>query len=359
MWNLLIALLMVVIVLYIRITNHSHITRGDMDCSQYRLQYGTKHRVPLPVYLKYHKVGSSTVTEFLRIFYNPNVTNWWNHTKCKTDPFDHMVPKHYQAWGLEGIRSRCVTCSRKSYTLVPIAVLRNPVERLISSFFFFHADLQKHTAFAPHSIKLSVQRFQTGQNLHLILPAHMTELIHYVRRRKIFSLPINEYEETLSQSSHSPFHSSQISLKRALHNLQTDIPVIGTTENLSTLLVLLSVVFQLNLSVACPLHLDYGQSKKNLKLFQSTQRPSREKLFRRDTLEAIRKEVSRDVILWRHAADFHIQRLAQYELSLDNASDIWNRTCHNVPISTQRSPRLPVIKEQITQRMKLNKTPLG
>lgn len=157
-----------------------------------------------PVYLKFHKVGSATVKSFLQSAFSP--TPWW---KCKSEPFTHEVLEIYHS--RNGNLSSCVLPHRNGSVPIinPIAILRHPLERIISQISFFSKELKNELKYLW---KIKPPSFNTNRLIVLstienvrrnpssISVNEMITLMDIMKNNSIHfssNLQLNEYEQIL------------------------------------------------------------------------------------------------------------------------------------------------------------------
>lgn len=139
--------------------------------------------IKMPVYLKFHKVGSASVKETLRAVYLDERRNggrpyWWRNTweprdrMCIGDPWDHSVLELYRLLGREKIQENCLTsdiqqvCNQEENggsksSLVITASIREPVEKVISQLYFFYGSFERALNLAINTSSSSFHEHQS------------------------------------------------------------------------------------------------------------------------------------------------------------------------------------------------------
>mmetsp|Transcript_16732 Transcript_16732/g.25127 ORF Transcript_16732/g.25127 Transcript_16732/m.25127 type:complete len:413 (+) Transcript_16732:26-1264(+) len=343
-----------------------------------------------PVYLPFRRTGSGSVTQFLASQYHSRLM-WWNSEplECSRGPFDYR-----STWNLymNNVISHCLTCRDCSPALV--LLVRNPVDRFISQIFFHYSDVYRYFKNSDSAIALGVMRKLLFSS-KTVTPDDMITLFYSMRNVSNLNLYLYPYEQRLSRSINEIYYPSKKGLKAALSAIDSEFAVVGTTERMSSFLVLLSRTFrtklsryyvrdrkdhghnggtnfstskgtfvggndsstensdssaqrthniqlfdgdddfynedwrQLNLRQACRYHLIHGMGN-GYPLLRRTHLPSKTKLFTEDVIAALQKELLQEWQIWRYTNRKHKEQLRYQQLSNEDASDIWNRTCSGV-----------------------------
>lgn len=304
------------------------------------------------VYLKFHKVGSAsvyrTILDTLGVNDASPLPHWWrsiyieeNHF-CFGDPEAHSVLQLYRVFGRSGIQENCLTAEALEQCdtekdLVLSTLLRDPLDKAISQFFFFYDAFNKSCSESTNTspqffaAKSAVEKLVT--NTRSITPYEMQSFLEYIKHHSFDSgdrsvkmgkkpgdLPANnfavEYEAVLSQFVHSngtnpdePFLSTERSLSAAIRNLNSDFDVVGTTELMSSFWTLLSNVTGMDFPASCTTFIDHSTQQLYMRLFNETSRPPPHQLFTVQVLEVMHKELSHEYKLFREVQRLHEEQL--------------------------------------------------
>lgn len=222
------------------------------------------------IFLKFHKVGSGSVSACLRDSISklsPN-TYWKNQRSCGVDPFSHSLLYKYQSMQL----SDCIE-STKDINI--IAILRDPLEKVISQLVFFNNEVNFLVSNVSN-LRTTCQKILG--DTHAVSATEMSALLtliksnSHVHSKFQSNIVLNEYEMVFSKNNTLPFRSSAISASEATHNMIRDVDTIGVLESLPSFFYLLSS----HLNTALPCHCledhSHGIGKRNKQYFASPTR---------------------------------------------------------------------------------------
>jgi hypothetical protein len=320
----------------------------------------------MPVYLKFHKVGSSTVAEALRDRIGQKPV-WWRQKARETwpqcaEPFAHAALQLYRVAGREGILAHCldetVVAKCQEEDLVITAVLREPLEKTVSQFYFFHGGYENAFKDIPDTALSPMQRAAKAAVAKLkndtltITPHEMESFLQFIKNHSFDSgdnyesmgnavddLPPNnwvfECEPVLGRFVHErkkdgnvPFVSTADSLKAARHNLRTDMDAVGTTELMGSYWTLLSAVTNMSYPSSCLKNNDHGAKTMNKHLFGSEHRPPPRELFVPEVVEVMRRELANEIVVYEDAERVHrIQLERATGLTVQQATEQWKSYC--------------------------------
>ena len=112
------------------------------SCAADDRNWGT---TPLPTLLKFHKVAGATVAGILRGACPIHVPPFfWSYERCPATPHGHGGLALYRRRGRMGLM-HCLQ-HNNSAPVVMTTILRDPVDRLLSSLHFFYGDRYKRWA---------------------------------------------------------------------------------------------------------------------------------------------------------------------------------------------------------------------
>jgi len=215
--------------------------------------------------------------------------------------------------------------------VVLVALFRDPVEKLISQLYFFHEFFKK----LIYDVKDRIQESSAWMGIDKLVSdpknisaEEMNFLLDTVTHYSTDpNLLLNEYETVMSRTMIRPFRNTPVTLSRALVNLNRDIAVVGISENMPSMFVLLALDLRMKISSTCNRHVTHNVEKKYLSIFNSTTRPAPEKLFSLDTLRVLHERCRSERILYNQAIRIHEQLLLNYGLNISSASNIWKTVC--------------------------------
>jgi hypothetical protein len=287
----------------------------------------------VPVFLKFHKVASQSAKRFFELSLRDRVMPHWlgNGTGfCPQDPWSHLTLPVYRSDGISGLR-RCFSTDQ-SLNFVGVTLMRDPLERLLSSIYFFRPKLSEIVSrsendAARRSGMAALAKIKQNRSRD-ISPDEMNSLFCIMNETGRKDLLVSEYEITFAK--HVPvrsFNPTESTLRKAIENMNKDIEVIGITEELPTFFTLASRVFGIPLRYSCSLHLQHMADKKYLEIFQQTKRPPPELLFTPPVLKFLDEQLKGEKALWQHARLQHEFRLSTFGLSVESAKREWAAAC--------------------------------
>lgn len=289
----------------------------------------------LPVFLKFHKVASQSAKRFLELGLRDRVMPHWlgNGTGwCPQDPWSHLTLPVYRTEGVDGVR-RCFSTDHNLH-FVGVTLLRDPLERLLSSIYFFRPKLSEivsrsaNAATRRHGIA-AIAKLRQNKSRE-ITPGEMSSLFSIMNETGRKDLLVSEYEITFAK--HIPvrfFNPSEATLKKAIENMNNDMEVIGITEELPSFFALASRVLGIPLRYSCNLNFQHMADKKYLEIFQQTKRPPADILFTTPVIKFIKEQLKGENALWQHARILHESRLSARGLSAVDAKLEWAAACPN------------------------------
>jgi hypothetical protein len=280
------------------------VTDGASNCTQ-------------SLHLKFHKVGGGSVNVALRKIYAN--TSWYT---CHGDPYSHDMLNKFEDLGLEGIKKKCTT--EKCDTQI-ISVFREPVEKTISQLYFFNQELSTWAnKYGHHDVVEKL--WHSPLSISKVEMANLIEAMQQGYASLSLNLRLFEYETILSRSKVYPFKSSPETISRALSEVD-QLSIVGTTEEINSFFVLMSIVRNIPLHAFCNLHKDHGAGNTNKIMFNSTDRPPADKLFQPEVLAYLSAVGEGETQIWNRANEVHIEQLKKHNLSLNESIVIWNKAC--------------------------------
>jgi hypothetical protein len=227
-----------------------------------------------PVFLKFHKVGSGSISSCLREMYvkSSSIKTYWKpQSTCGGDPFTHSTLFKYQSTML---MSDCVERTNPSEVEI-VAMFREPLEKIISQLVFFNDEV--HLSISNSSEMNSTMHKMLGDT-QSITAEEMIALVRSIKSKpRVHSkfasnIVLNEYEMVFSKNSKLPFLSSPVTASAAVHNMIQDVRTIGVLEYIPSFLYLLSK--HLNVSLPCHCQEDHahGMGARNMQYFASPTR---------------------------------------------------------------------------------------
>jgi hypothetical protein len=289
---------------------------------------------PAPVYLKFHKVGSATVNTVLRAAFTS--TPYWS---CSDHPFSHDMLRHYIQ--RRGNLSSCIKPINASLPVtLPIAVLRHPLERIISQITFFGKELKDQllqtliennntktkTNPKPKNKSGDVVKANVSHISNVLLTAskirqqpeqvNVSEVVALLdtvdshRNLLNANLEVREYQKTfagyISESS-----------QPARDDMREHIAIIGVTEQMPSFMLLLSRRLNIPLELSCGIHDRHGAQPR---------KPVHES-FRPEVIDAINTWARNEVELWEYAKVLHVEQLGRLGMTVSSATEEYDSVC--------------------------------
>ena len=188
------------------------------------------------------------------------------------DPFSHSTLYLYQSSDVDDLFSKCVNSSVNKHILT---ILRNPLEKVISQFVFFHEELVRSLSHSPFLQRVSRKILNNSLS---VTPSEMHNLMKELKQREhihtqsLSNIVINEYEMVFSHSRSIPFVSSSLTQADALRYQQRDISTIGVMEHMDSFLYLLSQHLNITLPCSCSVPATHGVQSRNEEYFHTRTR---------------------------------------------------------------------------------------
>lgn len=287
---------------------------------------------PEPVFMKFHKVGSESVTLYL-ISVTEKLTKEWRGDYCNTTfPYAHEVLDLYMNHGLEGMIDECVITPEKFCRISLTTVIRNPLEKFLSYLYHFKSDILIRAHVNGNTIVRETMEMIFNRTSKLITVHHMSELVEHCRRWNIHQ-PLFFISRYFTESNYDTMYMNITNdvYEDAAYNIQQDFDAVGVTEWMPSYFVLLSKVYNYDIITACGLHLDHGSSKTYKNVYGVHARPSIETLFSPVVLRYLKEKVfDYDIKFWNYMKDIHSLQLKKFGLTVDEAHELYYAACQKV-----------------------------
>lgn len=281
----------------------------------------------IPIHIKFHKVGSGTVSTFLRQkeeFYNTSTKLWKkSSTACGRDPFGHSTLTLYRTCGKQCFAS----CVPQDGTYLLLSVFRPPVERVISQLYFWNEHLldllenRNATNVAPRSV---LQRLASNpRGIAAADMRHLIQCLHQLRHGDD-KVVVHEYSYVLCDRD---VDDKVKCLKKATKKLKDDFDIIGTMDSIPSLFVLLGEELRVSFRSACDLHIRHAAPDRNMAFFGNSTRPPPELLFNGDVLKYLEEEFAVDNAIYKYAKQLHLKMLRSRGLTFASAMAKWTAIC--------------------------------
>ena len=248
------------------------------------------------------------------------------------------------------------------------------MDRLLSQMYFFSQSLKRNLEQegANHELRIYSTFLRDPKN---VSGDALHDLLDKMRELELPVHHPNPYELVLSRSKFAGFKPSKKGLRRALASMDRDLQAVGTTETLPTLFVLLSKLFNrnvtsfvpavhpdgwepdssenglpydpagdmdvvvnwtaFNLTEACHLHLKHGLHDA-FPVLRRFGIPSADRVLNSQALAVLQAEMRNEMKLWRAAGRLHDKQLQSIGLTRQSAVDLWDKTCKGLgPVTTQ------------------------
>jgi hypothetical protein len=216
----------------------------DHQCDdQHQHGYFSDSTDIVPLFLKFHKVGSTAVTTLIQ---NLCSDEWWNATDskkakyvsqddfCCSNPYWHQTIHQYRSAGICSLK-RCTIGYTQGIRMVKVfSIFREPNAKFVSGMYFFSRWELRKKLFSTHPANLTMDEFD------MIAKAAL-----YVRMKA----PVHEYVEILGQSEKSVQWKEKIDhsiIDKAKANLKRDVDGIGILENFDSFIILLTLELKWN-----------------------------------------------------------------------------------------------------------------
>jgi len=222
------------------LTAADDVTCGPTVSAQSALAVAPRETVP--IFLKFHKVGSTTLTALLQTLCS---LTWWNATDsamasklrgrgeegsfCCGDPFWHQTIHQFRDLGPCSLK-RCVRGWSTGLRAVKLfALLREPMAKFVSGLYYFSRWENRKKLFGSHPANFTL--------------AELDELAHASLEVRM-KAPVQEYTVILSRHS-TDFKWGTVAdagtVAKATASLQRDVSGVGVVERLGAFAVLLAL----------------------------------------------------------------------------------------------------------------------
>jgi hypothetical protein len=294
------------------------------------------------VFSKLHKVGSTSIKETLLTLFEPPAS-WWT---CPFDPYSHEFMTEVHGLRMAEILPQCVKRDQDSGEILPVEtmiVLRDPIERLVSSWLFTLGNYIFQMRNLPSAVK-DTNLVVAAKIMNASMPtitrdelAHFHSLNKYTyayttflagtpnyRRVKLANRTVKQArKKRRSEDTATP----QELLPAAMKVLREDYSLPCTTERLPSLFTLLACRHGLNLSATCDKFITRNTGQRNNKYFGTAERPPADVLFNQEAFAYLQEIVQPDMVLWQMARSRHEQQLAEAGHTVESATEAWRRHC--------------------------------
>lgn len=299
--------------------------------------------IPQPVFMKFHKAGSEGVTVYLSAV--SALTNSWKGDFCNTTyPFGHEILDLYMSYGREGIIDNCIYFSEKYCRVSLTTLIRNPIEKFVSYLNHFKTDIFIQAHIQNNVVVHNTMEMMFNRTAKSISVYQMSELVELCKRfnihQPLFFISryfVKENLKTLIVNMTNAIY------EEATHNIMVDFDAVGVADWLPSYYVLLSKVYNFDLSIACAVTLnhDIATHQTSHSLTQSSFNSDSdskttlhdyypaERLFSPSVLKYLKEQVFPfDIKFWNFFKDLHGNQLKQYGLTVESAHDLFYLTCH-------------------------------
>ena len=298
--------------------------------------------IPKFIFLKFHKVGSTSLQElFLQI--DARYTSWWDNKnlRCASNPFDHRILDLYLKHG-RNIK-KCLQAQYHPDELMYVTILRDPLDRYYSSLRFFGQQLRERikneipSDLIPNALE-ALRKIRTDK-AHQLTIHEITDLLNatnerYSRNKKFSPIHIQHpYQIVFRKSLSGPVDTPQM-LQASITNLRNDFDVVGTTENISSLFVLIANISGTSIENTCNKFIIRRSTMCSLdektKICQRVQayRPFRD-LISTEVRRLLENYFDGEIQLYNEAISMHSEQLFQTTgMSVLKAAQLWNKTCY-------------------------------
>ncbi len=248
---------------------------------------------PFPVFLKFHKVGSATVSRVIRcaaISDPALVPDAWRRDRdnasagCGPTAWEHETLALYSRHGADAVRA----CAARGVAPRLLALLRDPVERVLSAIYFFGGG--GHLA----------RRSPEAKRFHSGAPFALDELADLLAPDGLLSKAggAHEYVDALAGvDARLRSEAGAVALARAA--LARDFDVVGVTEDMAGFLALVALELGWPRLLAC--YLDYHVNSR---------RPRRDTLGA-DVVDALERRLRDETAVHAHARELFAAHAAR------------------------------------------------
>jgi len=201
-----------------------------------QLRLGSRDFVPL--FVKFHKVGSGTVSELFRrhcgsvarrLNTSSNVYPWRGGPSCGPGPHEHVSLEMYHSGGVQKFEE----CTEKRSPVRLYTLLRDPVEKFLSGSYFWRREVPIHLANKLNNSPGNV----TAKDMDALAES----VFKYGAPRSGRAGPLLQYTHVLARlPDHRRDNPSEHDIQAACARLRNDMTV-GTTENIDSLVVLIAL----------------------------------------------------------------------------------------------------------------------
>ena len=236
-------------------------------CMSRAAQVAAGNSTFLPIFLKFHKVGSGTVADLMRRHCNSISKRvspagaalptfpWRGGTHCGLGPHEHATMDIYHAAGLEGLE----LCSQQRAPVRGYTILRDPVEKFLSGIYFWKRAIPADLA--PKLLEPSSITLEDAERL-----------ANEVYKRGESSMgragPLLQYSYVLGRLKMTERDTPSAEQTAASCRKLEEEFTVGTTEQMDSFLVLVALENQWPLEEMCYYRSHVNKARPKRKDFQ-------------------------------------------------------------------------------------------
>jgi len=236
-------------------------------CTNRAAQVNAGNSTFLPIFLKFHKVGSGTVADLMRRHCNsiskrvsPPGTAlptfpWRGGTHCGLGPHEHATMDIYHAAGLEGLE----LCSQQRAPVRGYTILRDPVEKFLSGVYFWKRAIPDDLA--PKLLEPSTITLEDAARL-------ANEVFKRGEPKMGRAGPLLQYSYVLGRLKMSERDTPNAEQTAASCRKLEEEFTVGTTEQMDSFLVLVALENQWPLEEMCYYRSHVNKARPKRKDFQ-------------------------------------------------------------------------------------------
>ena len=278
---------------------------------------------------------------------------WW---KCKADPYSHSFLDIYCLMGKEPILKECMKPGAKRPSF--LIQLRDPVERFGSLLLFglgAYTMALKSCVDSPKeklSIEITLQNIERAYRN--VTVSGLREFFHCMakggkrnyeyklatkpkRSRQVLKHSLNtriysflSYQMLLGNREDRVFSgvNDPAMVSSAIENLRQDFDIVGITEHMPSLFVLLSARFNITIQSTCDKFITRATSHRNIKIFGSAVRPPTRETFSKEVIDFLQNEfLVGEQKIYNEGLRIHKEQLHKYGYTIASATELWDEQC--------------------------------
>jgi hypothetical protein len=223
-------------------------------------------------------------------------------------------------------------------------LLREPIERLGSTFLFFmdffkkivtaHAknEFDRETSLSAlamvnkNASAITAQDFRTL--CETIADGNKNISHEHPPGRGYLSTVMHSYQGILAGKKFYSGTSNREAVQRSVSNLHERFQLVGITEHMPAFYTLVSKKYNINLNNTCDKYIMRNTVWRNNKLFGTLERPKTRDMFNSEVVNYLETELlAGETEIYDAGGQMFVKQLAHFNLTIESATSIWNANC--------------------------------